>query len=1403
LLTEQAIFTALPGGVDRNRGVARVSCFVTLRATGEEVTLDGTRYLIDWPRVLSAALPNLEVEIDGVGPVPSAVISDPPDAELWRALFPASIRVAPHEPERWTQRPVATYAARPLHGYVLDVLARAAASSPTAPPPSLDMLATLDDASQAWAALLDIPAPNQYLVDGPLDTARRQQIAGLYSEPLTDRLDAAVAGQLAEAAARAVARFDHETGRRIPIDGDYLPVTTPIGSTYLQGELARFLVFHHRPVAPPVPLPTPQELARALDFERIQTALGTYRFLLRRLGLAIDLELPLDAVRPNLGRIRIARPDADLPEPLLPWTAYRFLGPDAEPAFRPAPRPESVGERVADGMLDLGFCERFSLAQVDVDSAAAKVLNAALATAARTLLPRPPGSPATDAAPALRSTGLALLHDARAEALYGRLARGHNFLLDLAAGDPPTLFAEDVTRGYRLDVAERQDGVWHSLHARRGQYLAVGLAAGALDEVVDDEGFIQLALGEQPRAPGASPDPTAPVYLHESMARWEGWSLSAPRPGLALPRSPHAPTPGDSDTQPVPDRNEALPDGVPLEVTFHVQSGTLPRLRVGGEYRVRARAVDLAGNGLTVNEADALLDVMESAGLPAPVLPPKGEPFAFERFDPLAGPAVVQRRPVTEGESVEHIVIRSDHDVSAADYAAATGYDADSDRHVAAAKAALQDAELLGCFDAIGSGDPFAIQSAYAVALRESGRLQDTDIWDPDLGARRPVHGVEVVPPRPNDPASGYVIHREEQLELPYLPDPWSVGAALVGLPGLPAGTVTRVQPDGTLLTEHDDLPGPRPLPGVLLVGWGGREPWWRAEPFRLLAVEGSGPLDWDAATRVLTVQLPKSARADVTISSLPDDGHIDEHGAWRALLRLAATPQDAAALGRLALTGRLWALSPARRVTLVHALQHPLHVPDVLALGAVRLPRSTSVTLAGEIRIHGASTDRIDLAASWEEWVDESRGGDDAPVRRQRVAAALTQQVHLVRDVAPEPPVPERTQVARYIEADDLLVLGAGPRFEKTPAFLSAHELHDTKHRRIFYRATATSRFREYFRPDLVAPEGALTRSSNPVVVEVPSSARPPAPQVLYAVPLFGWERADEGRTRTARRRGGGLRLFLARPWFASGDGELLGAVLWPGSSCPIPAALDRLVTRWGYDPVWPAAPPPPTPSAEHFIRRVAVGEGLPLAESPGERVSVVGHEVEYDSERDLWRSDIELELGAAYTPFVRLALARYQPTSIEGAHLSPVCTAQVVQVTPDRVVSLTAASDDPLVLSLAVTGPSHGAAWSTGGAPFPYGSEIEVYVEGRDDAIGDPDLGWRRRTDVAVTLDHGPPTPGVSMRWSGRVYLPEDHAPGRHRIVVVERERLATDGTPYWAIQRPATPTGTRIVFAETLVV
>jgi hypothetical protein len=200
----------------------------------------------------------------------------------------------------------------------------------------------------------------------------------------------------------------------------------------------------------------------------------------------------------------------------------------------------------------------------------------------------------------------------------------------------------------------------------------------------------------------------------------------------------------------------------------------------------------------------------------------------------------------------------------------------------------------------------------------------------------------------------------------------------------------------------------------------------------------------------------------------------------------------------------------------------------------------------------------------------------------------------------------------------------------------------------------------------------------------------------MLYAVPMFGWERsADPGsRVRTTRRRGGGLRVFLDRPWYESGDGELLGAVLWPGADCPVPDRLRAFVTQWGYDPIWSSMEPPQVPAAEHFRRRVAVGENLPLVEAGRVQVTVVGHEVEYDEERDLYLCDLELDLGEAYTPFVRLALVRYQPSSIDGCHISPVATAQIAQVAPERVVTIAAASDDPRQVSVALSGPGHGPA-------------------------------------------------------------------------------------------------------------
>src|SRR5690606_9879361 len=92
-----------------------------------------------------------------------------------------------------------------------------------------------------------------------------------------------------------------------------------------------------------------------------------------------------------------------------------------------------------------------------------------------------------------------------------------------------------------------------------------------------------------------------------------------------------------------------------LVATYAVTPKTLPRLRFGRTYRVRARAVDLAGNSLALDEVTTAQSRATGRTI-------------YRRFEPVSPPTLVHRRPVTEGEWIEHLVIRSDFDASTAEY---------------------------------------------------------------------------------------------------------------------------------------------------------------------------------------------------------------------------------------------------------------------------------------------------------------------------------------------------------------------------------------------------------------------------------------------------------------------------------------------------------------------------------------------------------------------------------------------------------------------------------------------------------------------------------------------------------------------------------------------------------------
>src|SRR5690349_2359105 len=85
------------------------------------------------------------------------------------------------------------------------------------------------------------------------------------------------------------------------------------------------------------------------------------------------------------------------------------------------------------------------------------------------------------------------------------------------------------------------------------------------------------------------------------------------------------------------------------------------------------------------------------------------------------------------------------------------------------------------------------------------------------------------------------------------------------------------------------------------------------------------------------------------------------------------------------------------------------------------------------------------------------------------------------------------------------------------------------------------------------------------------------------------------------------------------------------------------------------------------------------------------------WSDERRLWFCDIELDPGTAYFPFVRLALARTQTVSAEGARLSNAVLADFAAVAPGRWLAVVA-TEAPRSWHVTVSGHTYrtSSAWA-----------------------------------------------------------------------------------------------------------
>ncbi|GAA1521255.1 hypothetical protein [Kribbella lupini] len=1568
----------------------------------------------DWPGTLAGCSLSLTTSLDPNAALPLRVVSSP-DAASWAAVLPSSTPVAAFPTPALSGETLHTNPASRLSDHAVDLHLAAITGSPMRRPGLdgnpiatglLETLASLDQEGPLVRLLADAPVRGRR----PLQVAAQRLRDALTTiGPLTEPPDADPEhghdGQLpplpdydSEISDRPspvqVLLDDPEADLRVTRQLDALVGQDLAANPQLQLIVDAHAMrrYYERPEQPlqeprtepePEAPPTPRLDRPDHDFHAKAGSFGSTPALLRRLGLAVDVVLDgLDAegARAALAgatwvSVTVTSPAADL-EVLPPRrTAVVVDG----PVFAARSTDAWVG-----GALPLGDDEWVVL-DADPDASGLK-LDQYTRNLVRQYAGEANGDPATSAPGTLRATGFALARRDRAAQVRERVQQAEQ----LAGDGNRELLLDDLVRGIRVEVWDDVTKQWHSLHRRR---VTVTGEPGGVPVLADepDVGFLQLSALN--RAPG---DTVNGYYLHEVVAGWDGWSLSAPRPGLTIV---HVEPPGpDGSTEVVTETSPDQPiDGA--HITTRVEPRSLPRLRYGTSYSFRVLAVDLAGNsvpqipaerrlpggpddaavdaarthldrlremyaqrdrgGIAEARRTAIVEHLRAVAQPVDALPDEllsgdervdailkdlvaeastdesaprrvdeveaaarilaesreqlrvrpqlrigADEFAvlarnddlqlpddvrraarsvvtaprpYLRWEPVPAPALVPRQLLGTGEQPAHLVVRSG-------IPDAPGPDTrpTAERHVAPPKATQLEAETAGRFDtAIGTGDAAEIQRLYAVALAERGTLLDQfvpSLSDPnaldeqpgialvdrpgaDTGSPNRATLAEITADRGRPIGEGqYVVHDTDALRLPYLPDPYATGVSL---------TFYAAGAPHALLE-------PRALQAVS-VAYPGQ--WPSLQPLRLV-VERGDVLSARVEDHQVLVTVPPGEQVRVALSSTVDVKELEKFGLWRSHLASVADPSDgyttdevvaAAALMRATSAGWTWWLTPSVDVRLVHAVPTPVRPPKLSALGVfLRPPGRAVAALSGLVDVHGSSTDLLVVRASWTEQVDD-------------VAAAGPQEASK-SDVVVRSPVGEGERTGVLFLYD----------FQPTGALATAlggvgfHRMlqtfEDTHYRRVTYVPSGTTRYGEYFEPSQLPSEPV---EGEPVTLDILSSARPAAPVVLDAVPLLRWEEQTEPDDPFAFRkvRRSGVRVWLARPWYSSGDGELLGVLVFDpdewfeenGSWLRWPKALqapDGATSLWAADPVVqdggrtsnPTVPPllafdhlvldaVETGAAESVdIRPPLHGEVLGgrdrgWTDEPGNPVAVaaavalrdvqhnpevrvLGYQPEYDEASRRWFADIALQETPALWPFVRLAVARYQPHSIEGNSLSPVALTGWVQPLPTR--TLTVGRPDAQHVQVTLTGvvnwlrprgPIPGLPGEQLSADSPTGAAavqaarlqqtrtVRATIQSRPPGTGD--LAWETVSSsllLAVSVDE---STTYRATWTGSVVLPPEAGtpagdalgyPGLRRpggdestwrVLVEEHELL--DGDPP-AADREAVQVP-RLIYADTV--
>lgn len=1371
--SQEIQWLAVPFDVEEQTGKTILSVAVCVQPRLQDVSsadrvLSDYKDWLDWPSTLGDITVTLNVDGTIVSPVP-APGTENPDSENWKAIFPPTTLVRPYEYTPFTDYKIISYPIKKVNETIYGVF-QALVKDFDGAPPVLQPVLQFGANDTSFAS--QIPKLFTSLKDVIPNDDNEKQLQSIKSR-WEDEGEAAMMLRIRNGG--EIKKSAHTIEKRtVPVPAD--PQQMMYANTSMENMLGGLglvdLYYTARTV--PVKKLVGGKLVRTdrapmlrpkFDFHQVVSILREYPAMMRRLGLVRHVQFELPASMSAAGKIRCevswASPQVSPSKNITPWTAYTFDNSGSANTWQFLPRPEA-GSEIIGPLLCLNDASHFDVIQIDVDTSAIKTLNYT-----RTLVHRYKRTTGTRDVqmkadpPATRGTGLQLVRHNRALKLARALIRNAQNYNRLVSDTDITLYADDLLRGYRIDVFDATANSWQSLMRRNATYRFPNAAEPLKSTgftMNDEEGVLTMAATR----PVDSDDVASQkqLYAHETVAQWEGWSLVAPQIGNHI---------GTDDALATESKQQAPPADFEYQVSteFSVVEGSLPRLRFGRNYRLRARFADIAGNGPKLNELDS--NDFSCAS----------ELIRYLRWDPIVSPAIVLRNHPVEGESPERAVIRNYN--ADTDDSVSVDTTETSERHLFPPLASVQISERHGMFDQHPLGKMKGDAGTYNMI---AGKLKDIPSrWYTrnDAGDLVPEASDDTPPADPSKAkdAIRFALVQSGTTEAPYLPDPIARGITLANVPGLTAGQLFEVTLSGENMATITSAMG------VATVAFDDIGQWPKLNSIIIRLAAGSGAPTWNSGTRTLTILLPKGEQAWVQFSSTlgADQGeannNFDLHGHKGTLEKSGYTSSKLAAAAR----GLSWLVTPARTLHLVHATQKPLKKPKVISASVSM--RNFGATNAGitidNTYVDGRTTQKVDMHAGWPMWEDNLN--KPAPELLEQRAFFYEQHVE------------DRTN----------------DKLDNT----KTHEFGDTKYRSVTYIPTATTRFREYLPLSIRKLAENITRKGIGKELKVLSTKRPDSVKLLYIVPSFRWlepERKLDGSIVKSTRKGGGLRVYMERPWYSSGNDELLGIVLYStkkfkpkviapesgfksfqgyykgltpskdlsqglskllgSAKLDIPEQIKPYVTEWGMDPIWLSKPTPTdaAPRPANFRDPEVILNNVSLEETPlSQRYDVIGYKPLYDAERRLWYCDIEINPGESYYPFVRLALCRLQPNSLADAqtgkdvYCSRISQSEFCQLAPDREATVRI-EEDRQSITIQVVG--HTYRINTTGQ---LGSEIEATIEKNDG--GQTDVAWTPVHSQRIDRIH------AAGLWGGLVKLPSSVDSTKYRVVIKEYEQFFSD--------------------------